>query len=425
MASGSRGGARLFRFGLVTIVVGVGAGACGGLLALLLHTVQHLAYGYSSGPFLAAAEASSPLRRFLMMGLAGVVAGVGWWALYRFARPLVSIEDAIRARRPRMPALTTLCHALLQVVTVGLGSPLGREVAPRQAAAAFATAVCARAGLSGRQAQVLVACAAGGGLAAVYDVPLGATVFTLEVLLGTWAVGAVVPAALVAALATLVSWSVLPDEPVYTLPDLTVGAPAITWSVLAGPVIGVGAHLFSRTCAAARAQAPRGPALLLTAPAAFLLFGLLAIPYPQILGNGKGPAEVAFSTQPALALAAVLLALRIAIVVLSLRSGAAGGLLTPSVANGALFGALAGGGWAVLWPGDSLAAYAVVGAGAFLAASQRMPLTAVVLILEFTDAHLALVVPVLLAVGGATATERVCALGGGAARKRISRRMHP
>lgn len=148
--------------------------------------------------------------------------------------------------------------------------------------------------------------------------------------------------------------------------------------------------------------------MLIAAPAAFLVGGLLAVPYPQLLGNGKAPAEVAFETQPAIALAAVLLVLRIGIVLLVLRAGARGGLLTPSLANGALLGVVAGGAWQLLWPGDSPAAYAVVGAGAFLAAAQRMPLTAVVLILEFTDAPRVLVVPVLVAVAGAMAARWLC-----------------
>jgi H+/Cl- antiporter ClcA len=37
-----------------------------------------------------------------------------------------------------MPPLTTLVHILLQIITVAMGSPLGREVAPREAGALFA-----------------------------------------------------------------------------------------------------------------------------------------------------------------------------------------------------------------------------------------------------------------------------------------------
>ncbi|MFJ5549090.1 chloride channel protein [Streptomyces sp. NPDC093225] len=409
MADGGSRGSWSWRFAVATVVVGVLAGAAGTGLALLLHAVQHLAYGYTEGSFLSGVEAAAPARRVVAMAVGGIVAGTGWWALYRFGQPLVGVEEAVAARRPHMPALSTTWHALLQIVTVGLGSPLGRETAPRQLAALFATAVCRHPGLTVGQRRVLVASAAGGGLAAVYDVPLGGTVFTLEVLLGTWAVGALVPAAAVAALATVISWAALPDEPAFHLTRLTVGASLVVWSAVAGPLIGLCAHLFSRACARAGRSAPRGRMLLLTAPAAFVLIGLLAIPYPQLLGNGKGPAEVAFTTQPALGLTAVLLALRTLVVLLTLRAGARGGLLTPSVANGALLGVLAGGVWALVWPGTTLAAHAVVGGAAFLAAAQRIPLTAVVLMLEFTDAPRALVVPVLFATVGAMAVQRLCA----------------
>ncbi|MFE7094262.1 chloride channel protein [Streptomyces erythrochromogenes] len=396
--------ARRLRFAAAALAVGLAAGVAGAALALLLHTVQHLAFGYDTGTFLAGVEAASPQRRLVCVALAGVVAGVGWWLLHRYGRPLVEIGQALRMEQPRMPALTTSAHATLQVVTIGLGSPLGREVAPRQLAAVFATGIVRRTGLGPAQCRTLVACAAGAGLAAVYDVPLGGTVFTLEVLLGTWALRSVVPAALTAAVATLVARVVVPDEPVYQLPALPFSGSLLLWSFLAGPLVGACAYGFSRLMSAASDRAPRGNALLWTAPAAFLCLGLLAIPFPQLLGNGKGPAEVAFTAQPTLALAFVLLLLRTAVVALCLRAGAYGGLLTPSFANGALLGIVVGRLWELMWPGTLLAAYAVVAAGAFLAVSQRMPVTAVVLALEFTGSQQEVVIPLLLAVAGATAT---------------------
>ncbi len=93
-----------------------------------------------------------------------------------------------------MPILTTAVHAVLQILTVALGSPLGREVAPREIGAIFAGWLAHRAGLSVREQQVMVACGAGAGLAAVYNVPLGGALFVLEVLLGTFSLDVVIPA---------------------------------------------------------------------------------------------------------------------------------------------------------------------------------------------------------------------------------------
>jgi H+/Cl- antiporter ClcA len=94
-----------------------------------------------------------------------------------------------------------------------------------------------------------------------------------------------------------------------------------------------------------------------------------------------------------------------------LRTGAVGGLLTPSVALGAVVGALAGHAEAALWPGTPVGALAVVGAGAVLAVTQRAPITAVVLAVELTHGGLALVVPLVLCAGGALATAEATVAG--------------
>jgi len=55
------------------------------------------------------------------------------------------------------------------------------------------------------------------------------------------------------------------------------------------------------------------------------------------------------------------------------------------------------------------AAATVVGAAAFLAASMNMPMTAVLLVLEFTRVSHDYCVPIFLAVAGSTCALRTCA----------------
>jgi H+/Cl- antiporter ClcA len=87
----------------VTLLTGIGAGLGGMLLALLLHWIQHLAYGYSTAhvisaeSFLQGVSDSAPSRRLAVLSICGLVAGLGWWTLYRFGRPLVSIRRALRS----------------------------------------------------------------------------------------------------------------------------------------------------------------------------------------------------------------------------------------------------------------------------------------------------------------------------------------
>lgn len=397
---------------VVTVLTGIGAGLGGMLLALLLHAIQHVAYGYSlshvvgTQSFLAGVTLADPLRRLAVLVVCGLVAGGGWWALYRYGRPLVSIRRAMRAADPRMPFVSTTVHALLQIVTVALGSPLGREVAPREIGSLLAGQLAHRAGLTSADCRLMVACGAGAGLAAVYNVPLGGAVFVLEVLLGTFELRALVVAVVTSAIAAAVAWIGLGNEHQYTVPAFALSTPLVAWSIVCGPLFGFAAYGFVRLTTRARADAPKGRLLPVLALVNFAVIGVLAMRFPQLLGNGKGPASLGFDGTLTIGVAATLLVLKVLIEAGSLRAGAEGGLLTPGLANGALLGVVLGGLWGLVWPGASIGGCALIGATAFLAASMQMPITAVVLLLEFTRVNHDSLVPMLLAVAGSLVAYR-------------------
>ncbi|WP_084170183.1 chloride channel protein [Paraburkholderia ferrariae] len=400
---------------VVTVLTGIGAGLGGMLLAMLLHEIQHIAYGYSqahvisSESFLQGVTGTAPARRVAVLVVCGFVGGFGWWALYRYGRPLVSISAAIKPGGARMPLFATTVHALLQIVTVALGSPLGREVAPREIGAAFATWISKATGLTAAERRVMIACGAGAGLSAVYNVPLGGAVFVLEVLLGTFGWSAAIPALTTSAIAAVVAWIGLGDERQYHVPFYTINAQLVVFSVLCGPFFGAAAHGFSRMTGRARDASPKDWRLPLYSLANFTGIGLLAIWFPQLPGNGKGPAGLSFNDDLGIGLAAALLVLKLLTTTTSLRAGVKGGLLTPGIAIGALFAVVIAGLANHVWAGLEPGAFAIVGAAAFLAASMQMPVTAVVLMLEFTHVNYDLAIPMLLAVAGSVATLRLMA----------------
>jgi len=393
---------------VATVATGVISGIAGMLVAMLLHFVEHLTFDYNRAStiaqmtFFEGVSATSAARRFWALCACGSIAGIGWWAVYRFGRPLISIAKAMSSE-VRMPAFATTAHVLLQTVTVGMGSPLGREAAPREIGALLAGRLCDWMRLGEEERRVLIACGAGGGLAAVYNVPFGAGLFALETLLGTFQWTAAIPVIASTAIAAFVARWGLGNEAQYALPGLVMKPALIVWSVPAGPVFGAVGYWFSRSAAAARAQAPRDWRLPISCIAVFPVIGALAIPFPEILGNGKTITQMGFDGGVTIQLAAVLLVIRASIPIASLRAGAEGGLLTPSLAAGALLGIVLGGLWSQVWPGVSPGAFAVVGAAAFLAASQRMPVVAVALVLELTGAGRDFVVPVIFAVAGSAA----------------------
>jgi H+/Cl- antiporter ClcA len=387
------------------VLTGLAAGVGGALLTLLLHLVQHIAFGYTENTFLIGVERASALRRVLAMTLGGVAVGLGWWRLRRkVSAEDVSVTRAIRDTGSRLPVAGTVGDALLQIVTVGVGASLGREGAPRQVGAATAGWIAARLALCAAQRRTLLACGAGAGLAAVYNVPFGGALFTVELLLGSVALRHVVPALVTALVATVVAWPVLSTHPTYQLATVHLHRPVLVWCLVVGPLAGVAAAGFIQIMAAARTRAVRGTRVLVSIPLTFAAVGALAISYPQLLGNGKGPAELALTGSMSLGLAAALVVLKPLATAACLGSGAIGGLLTPALATGAALGVLTGRAWSLVWPGASVTEYAIVGAAALLAATQRAPVTAVVLTLEFTGTGIELVLPMLVAVALAAVT---------------------
>jgi H+/Cl- antiporter ClcA len=152
---------------------------------------------------------------------------------------------------------------------------------------------------------------------------------------------------------------------------------------------------------------PRGRALALQPLVAFTALGLLAIPYPLVLGNGRDLAQFAFTGGGALGTLLALGLLKPVATALCLRSGAIGGLFTPTMSTGAALGAFLGLAWTHLWPGTQLASYAIVGSAAMLAAGMRTPVAAIAFSLELTNSVNPVILAMLLALGAAMLVARL------------------
>lgn len=405
-ATGSATPRWIVRLVVVTALVGVGAGIGGGLVSLGLHALQHLAFGYSEGDFFEGLLNAPPVNRVVALAVAGVVGAVGWWALRRWgqrspAHAVVSVEQSVNGRR--MPPVVTLLNAGLQVVIVGLGASIGREVAPREVGALWAGWLAERAGLSARERRILVACGAGAGLAAVYNVPFGGAVFAVEILLAEISFATVLPAFAASAIAALVARIWVPANPLYILPELHLSPTIVVWSVLAGPLIGCAAVGFVRAARFAQAHRPRSWGILIVMPLTFLAVGVAALWLPAILGNGRALGQLAFAAALPVLLILLTTVVKAAATVGTIGAGAAGGTLTPSLAIGAGLGLAGGAAWNLLWPGAELPAFALIAAAAFLAVTMRAPVTGLLLTMEFTGQGPDLLVPVMLCIAGAVA----------------------
>lgn len=383
------------------VCCGLCAGVVGMVLALFIDAVEHLVFGRAimSG-WLGTSGLPAP-RILLGLTLGGLAAGTIWWTIRPVTGSLPSIEDAVAGRRlgPR-----AVVDAFTQLLVVGTGSSIGKEVAPRQVSA-WAAQHVSRWWRTDAERSMLVAASAGAGLAAVYNTPLAGAVMVVEVLLRPdlrtrrgWAVAGI--AVLTSAVATVTAWPVVTARPTYDVvaigvhPRTLLGA--IIVAIAAEPLAGV----FSTIVAFARRHVAAHRHQWFSVGLAGLAVGVIALRAPQVVGNGRPLVQLAIDHRTTAATLALLTVAKLLATAITFAGGATGGVITPALAVGA-----GAGGALDLWlaphaDAGTRALCALAGAVTVLALTQKAPLFALVFTLELCHPS----VPAMLTLALATAT---------------------
>ena len=434
---------RLARFAASSVALGVLVGLGATVLTLIFYAVQYLAFGSIESAkntvFL-----GLPWYRYVLPGtIAMTIAAISWYLLRRRKNPsrIVTISQAVSGSK--MPIFSTIAHVLLQIGIVGSGISIGREVAPRELAAMLAQRYSRIFNVSTKTQRILVASAAGAGLAAVYHAPLAGTVLSLGLLSktqgfgfyawlnrenGSVIVNAVknilrserlhcLPFALVMNyVAAFVVEFLLHHSRYYNISQFSC---VISWqicvlAVVVGAVCGLVGYVFRLGIIWCRTHALRGIQMLCFMPVAGLVIGVAACWFPHIMGNGRSLSQLAFSVAsfPYLAenshIVTILLLLaliKMLMTVLVLRYGASGGVLQPSISTGACFGVIlyfifSTSGFLQVCDISQVSAISVsiIGAASLLASSRKAPIMAWLLVAELVNAPFALLCLMLLAV---------------------------
>ena len=406
------------RFLLAAALAGVAAGLIGIAMALLLEVFESLFYGVAHGALLERLAGAPPWRRALAPATGGLVAGGMWWWL-RATGGVADVETAVADHSgraaTRMGLARPFLDAVTQVLTVGSGNSVGREGAPRLAAGAVAAGLAARLGIGRPEGAILIASAAGAGLAAMYNAPLGGAAYAVELVMvtGMRRRGALV-AVPVCVIATLVSWLHSHGRPTFEVASQGPSSGTVLGLVLLVPVaaaLGVGARRLWSWMLARRVRATRWlPAAI---GAAGLVTGLVSLRVPAVVGNGRDAMEAALGTRvpeassgaagAALVMLLGIVVLKPALTGLTLGAGATGGRLAPSLAVGSSAGAALAIALQASGVEVSISVLAMAGAGAVLATTQKAPIFGIVFTWELARAGvwtltalIAVVLPVML-----------------------------
>ncbi|MTC60047.1 H(+)/Cl(-) exchange transporter ClcA [Providencia rustigianii] len=139
--------------------------------------------------------------------------------------------------------------------------------------------------------------------------------------------------------------------------------------------------------------------------------GAIGVFAPEIVGGGYSVIHQMMANSFTITMLMVFFALRFLTTTISFSSGAPGGIFSPLLALGTLFGGIYGYGVLELFPQYQIeiGTFAIAGMGALFAATVRAPLTGIVLVLEMTDNY-QLILPMIITCIGATIVAQL--LGG-------------
>lgn len=380
------------------------AGACA---ALFFEAGTALVQGICTGDWVhgrvGCFESLSVPLRVVLPCLGAVAAALVLLAAHRIdKRHIPDYMEAFSLGNGRLPRRQGLLRSISAVLSLGTGACIGKEGALMQIAAVAASAVGRWLHVSPYRLRLMVGCGAAAGMTAAFHTPLAACLFVSEVVVGSLSMGYLAPLLLASCAGYALVWCLGLGGPLFACDAALFTAPQMGLCVLMAALLAPLGKLWVALLNGAR-RLLNGRLLWLPVrmAAAGLLVGLITCYQPAVVGNGQEAIASLLAQQWSLSEAGALLALKAVLVALVFGVGTMGGVLTPTL----MLGTFAGWCFGVLTGAEQPAAFALVGMAAFFTASARTPVTALLLVVEFS-LNAALIFPLMVAVAVAYGVSR-------------------
>jgi CIC family chloride channel protein len=295
---------------------------------------------------------------------------------------------------------TVLGKFFCSSVSLASGIALGREGPSVHVAAGIASTLGRRLGLSPQRVKSLIPIGSAAALAAAFNTPIAAVLFTLEEVMGDMHAPVLGSIVLSSATSWMVLHLILGDEPLFHVPAYQLVHPIeFAFYALLGAAGGLVSVGFVKLLLWQRKYFLRMPARTrwLQPAVGGLTVGILGLFVPQVLGVGYGFVSQALNGQMVLQLMALLVVLKVVATATCYSSGNAGGIFGPSLFIGAMLGGAFGQSLHAVMPdySASVGAYALVGMGTAFAGIVRVPLTSGIMIFEMTRDY-SIIVPLMI-----------------------------
>ncbi len=404
------------------ILIGTGLGVIGALGAQLFLLLLHLMDAHVLGFLghyheITVSEAHAmgvppePFARWhwwipVSTTLGGLVAGalIYWLAPETEGHGTDASLIAFHRNNGRMRARAPFVKLIVSAITIGSGGSGGREGPTAQIASGAGAIAGSLLKLPDDERRLVMLIGMAAGLSAIFKSPLGTAIFAVEILYSRMAFEseALIYTLISAAVAYAITGAFSGYTPLFLLPAShhAVQPTDLIWFALLGIVAGgFGAML------PAVYYRIRDAFVALKIPNHFkpaiggLAVGLIGIAAPPIVGGGYGYMQ--FALQGGAGLAAWVLLLfsvgKVLTLSLTVGSGGSGGMFGPTLYVGAMLGAAFAASLNLLHLNLNSSWFAVVGMAAVFASGARVPIAAMVMVIEMTGGF-GLIMPTMLAV---------------------------
>lgn len=392
------------------VVVGM-LGACMSLcFEWLVECIQWMLTGIRADSHVSVfAEVPSDWRMLIPV-VGGLVAGcILLFLKKRMPGQVTEYMEAMAIGNGRINVRASVLKVFSSAWSIASGSSIGKEGPIIQSSALMASAVGQRLHVSVPRLRLLVGCGAAAGFTTGFHAPFAGCLFVSEIIIGTVSMDILAPL-LIASCTGFVVLHVLGDpSPLYSAPiEVFTDFSQSLWCIVLGAVAAVVAKawvwLLNQSDKYLNGRQSFLPLRLM---AAGFVVGLLAVFFPEVMGNGQSLITGLVYEDYGVRTAIMLLGMKVFAVVVVVGCGTVGGIMTPSLYVGSMVGFIFSSILASLdMDGGSTVAYAMVGMAAFFAVAAQAPLTALVMVVEFSMSG-QMIYPLLIGVVSAYGTGRL------------------
>lgn len=404
------------QFWLLALLIGIGAGLAALFFRLGINALQRAAYGIDDQTLTSDAGILPWWWLIAVPTLGGLVVGL---ILDRFTpdgrvRTVADVIEGAALEGGRVETREGLASAAASLITLGTGGSSGREGPVVHLAGVISTWIADRINASPMAGRELLGCAVAGAVSASFNAPIAGALFAHEVILRHFAAHAFAPIAIAAVAGAVINRQAFGGATEFALSDTqglgfyaelpafmllglisAVVAAGLVWAILRAD--GAGTAIFART----------GWPRWLRPMLAGAMLGVIAIPFPHIIGVGYQTTFAALNGALSLPEVLIFAAVKIVAVAITLGGRMGGGVFSPALVLGALtglaFGMIATSVLPQLSGGTTI--YALAGMGAVAAAVLGAPISTALIVFEMTgDYQTGIAVMVAVAMSTALAS---------------------